>query len=139
MFKKIFTLMLLCTTPLVAQTAQVVTTSAPTIRVAEVGDSTKFTINWPTVQGSLFYDFGMFGNPRAFDVEMVRTITGTPTWTVTALRTNLYDGMKIYVTIRTVSSAGIFLAPIRASITYYKPVPPPQAFLVYPAVIPGIN
>jgi len=117
-----------------------------TIKVTEIGDSTKFTITWKAVTNNLYYEFGSFSNPRVFDLEMIRTITGTPTWTITALRANLKDSLPFYVTIKTAVTlqgniAG-FLPAARASITYRLPPPPavpapPPPFEVMLSVLSG--
>jgi len=109
-----------------------------TIKVTELTDSTRFTTTWTAVAGASFYQYASFSNPRMFDTEMTRSVTGTPTWTFTVLRSNLKDNMPIYVNITTVTTTGT-LMPVRyAAITYRLPPPPtPTGIVVKKDTIPN--
>ncbi len=94
------------------------------IRTTEIGDSTRFTITWAAVPLARHYNVSVFSNPRRFDTEMVRNVlSGTPTWTITALRSNLVDELKLYVNIVTFTNNGSFLPVNYAAITYRLPRP----------------
>jgi len=93
------------------------------IRTTELADSTRFTITWAAVPEARYYNVSVFSNPRRFDTEMVRNVSGTPTWTITALRSNLVDGMQLYVNIVTFTQNGSFLPITYAAITYRLPRP----------------
>jgi len=107
-----------------------------TVRVVELTDSVRFNITWAEVSGAQFYDLGTFSNPRVFDTEQVRTVTGVPSWTVTALRANLKDSLVFYVNIRTITTAGTILPAKYAAITYRIPRPQTPTGVIIKETIP---
>jgi hypothetical protein len=126
MFKKfLLAVALLCGSTSVAQAAPAVVT----IRVLEIGDSTRFTFNWSAVQGQTTYDVLTYSEPRNFYVEQFRVVTGT-SWSVTVPRAALRDNMLIQADVRE-------SAPTKYSaITYRKN---PKAPVAFPMTITVVN
>lgn len=89
--------------------------SSVSVKVTELTDSTRFKISWTAVNGYPSYDVLTFSNPRKFELEQLRLVTGT-SWTITVPRNVIPDGTKFYVSVRVSMSS-----PKYAAITYHAP------------------
>ena len=88
------------------------TPTSISIKKTELTDSTKFTISWSSVPNYTSYDVITYSNPRRFELEQIRVVTGT-SWIITVPRTSLKSGLKFYVSVRVSMSP-----PKYGSITY---------------------
>lgn len=102
------------------------------ITTTSTTDTVKITISWPklvTVTGTYnTYDVLTFSNPRLFETEQLRVVTGT-SWTLAIPKNKMVDGLKFYASVRASST------PTYGAITYTTAtLPNPYPIVVTPPV-----
>lgn len=96
------------------------------ITTVDMVDSVKITVSWPKLTNYNTYDVLTFSNPRLFETEQLRIVTGT-SWSLFIPKSKLVDGLKFYASVRASST------PTYGSITYTPVVtPPPDTVIVTP-------
>lgn len=105
-------LSMLWATPVIAQSP-----TSVIIRVTELVDTTQIRISWSAVPGATTYDVITFSNPRQFELEQFRVVTGL-SWTIRVPSIQMMDSTRFYASVRVSTS------PKYASITYRTPLPP---------------
>lgn len=88
--------------------------SSISIKTTELTDTTMFTISWSRVTGYSTYDLIVFSNPRQFELEQFRVVTGN-TWSIKVPRSRLQDRTLLYASVR------VAMSPRYGSITYRIP------------------
>lgn len=87
------------------------------ITTTSTTDTVKITVSWPklvTTSGTYnTYDVLTFSNPRLFETEQLRVVTGT-SWTLAIPKNKMVDGLKFYASVR------VSTTPTYGAITYTR-------------------
>jgi len=97
------------------------------IATTDMVDSVRFTVSWPKLTTATTtyntYDVLTFSNPRLFETEQLRIVTGT-SWSLTVPKSKLSNGLVFYASVRTSST------PTYGAITYTIPAAEARPSLV---------
>lgn len=100
------------------------------IRTIAVNDSTtNFTFSWPLITGYPTYDLITFSNPRMFELEQFRVVTGN-SWTISVPNNKLVDSLLVYGSVR------VSMRPRYGAITYRPPTTPVDTITPPPVTKP---